>query len=133
MLGERYAEGDEAAFAVLFERHRASVLAVCIGVLGSRHDAEDAAQETFAALAVTLRSAPPRELRAWLTRVARNAAIDATRRRRARINGERELPDDDALHTDDVSSSHDAKDEFESLLAGDPGAARVPAHGAADA
>jgi RNA polymerase sigma factor (sigma-70 family) len=114
-LAERYADGDEAAFAILFERHRASVLAVCMGVLGSRHDAEDAAQESFAALAVTLRSAPPRELRAWLTRVARNAAIDAARRRRARLTSDGETPDGAALHTD-VSSSHDAKDDFASLL-----------------
>ena len=83
-LGERFAVGDEAAFAVLYERHRASVLAVCIGVLGCRHDAEDAAQEAFAALAVELRRSPPRELRAWLIRVARNAAIDVARRRRAK-------------------------------------------------
>src|SRR6202043_722012 len=54
-LAARFASGDETAFAVLYERHRASVLAVCIGVLGSRHDAEDAAQEAFASLAVSLR------------------------------------------------------------------------------
>ncbi|HWE33945.1 MAG TPA: sigma-70 family RNA polymerase sigma factor [Solirubrobacteraceae bacterium] len=114
-LAERYAQGDEAAFSVLFERHRASVFAVCMGVLGCRHDAEDAAQESFAALAVTLRSAPPRELRAWLARVARNAAIDAARRRRARPSGS-ELADDGALRTEDIYSSNDAKDDFASLL-----------------
>jgi RNA polymerase sigma factor (sigma-70 family) len=81
-LGERFAAGDELAFAVLYERHRTSVLAVCMGVLGSWPDAEDAAQETFASLAVTLRRSPPRELRPWLVSVARNAAVDAARRRR---------------------------------------------------
>ncbi len=83
-LAERFAAGDEAAFAVLYERHRPSVLAVCIGVLGCRDDAEDAAQEVFASLAVALRAEGPRELRPWLVRVARNAAIDARRRRRGR-------------------------------------------------
>jgi RNA polymerase sigma factor (sigma-70 family) len=82
-LAERFAAGDEAAFAVLYERHRASVLAVCIGVLGSPHDAEDAAQEVFASLAVALQDHQPRELRPWLVRVARNAAIDVQRRRRS--------------------------------------------------
>lgn len=81
-LGERFAAGDESAFAVLYERHHALVLAISIAVLGSRQDAEDAAQETFAALAVTLRKHPPRELRPWLVRVSRNAAIDLARRRR---------------------------------------------------
>ena len=54
-LAERFAGGDEYAFALLYERHRKSVLAVCMGVLGSRHDAEDAAQDAFAALAISLR------------------------------------------------------------------------------
>ncbi len=115
-LAERFAEGDETAFAVLFERHRASVVAVCIGVLSSRHDAEDAAQETFAALAVALRSSPPRELRAWLTRVARNAAIDLARRRRTRETVNNELSDIGG--PDGVISSHVVKDELESVIAG---------------
>jgi RNA polymerase sigma factor (sigma-70 family) len=115
-LAERFAEGDEAAFAVLFERHRASVVAVCIGVLSSRHDAEDAAQETFAALAVALRSSPPRELRAWLTRVARNAAIDLARRRRTRETVTDELSD--VGGADGVISSQVVKDELESVIAG---------------
>lgn len=115
-LAERFAEGDEAAFTVLFERHRASVVAVCIGVLSSRHDAEDAAQETFAALAVALRSSPPRELRAWLTRVARNSAIDLARRRRTRETVTDELSD--VGGPDGVISSHVVKDELESVIAG---------------
>ena len=81
-LGERFCWGDEESFAVLYQRHRAGVLAVCMGVLGSRPDAEDAAQESFAALAVALRRSPPREIKPWLLRVARNAAIDLARRRR---------------------------------------------------
>jgi RNA polymerase sigma factor (sigma-70 family) len=84
-LAERVTGGDEAAFDVLYERHRAVVLAVAMGVLGTTHDAEDATQETFSALAVALRTKPPAELRPWLIRVARNAAIDTTRRRRHRL------------------------------------------------
>jgi RNA polymerase sigma factor (sigma-70 family) len=115
-LAERFAEGDEAAFAILFERHRASVVAVCIGVLGSRHDAEDAAQETFASLAVALRSSPPRELRAWLARVARNSAIDLARRRRTRESVNDQLSD--ISGPDGVSASHLVKDELASVIAG---------------
>jgi RNA polymerase sigma factor (sigma-70 family) len=84
-LAERFAAGDEAAFDVIYERHRPVVLAVCMGVLGTPADAEDATQETFSALAVTLRTRPPTELRPWLIRVARNASIDTTRRRRHRL------------------------------------------------
>jgi RNA polymerase sigma factor (sigma-70 family) len=92
-LAERFAAGDEAAFAVLYERHRPSVLAVCMGVLGSSHDAEDATQDAFASLAVSLRDRPPRELRPWLARVARNAAIDVARRRRSACAAGDEVPD----------------------------------------
>jgi RNA polymerase sigma factor (sigma-70 family) len=84
-LAERFAAGDEAAFDVLYERHRPVVLAVSMGVLGTTADAEDATQETFSALAVALRTKPPAELRPWLIRVARNASIDTTRRRRHRL------------------------------------------------
>src|SRR5579875_926439 len=84
-LAERFAAGDEAAFDVLYERHRPVVLAVCMGMLGAAADAEDATQETFSALALTLRSRRPPELRPWLIRVARNASIDAIRRRRHRL------------------------------------------------
>ena len=75
-LAERSAGGDVYAFALLYERRRTSVLAACLGVLGSRQDAEDAAQDAFAALALSLRKGLPENLPAWLTRVARNAAID---------------------------------------------------------
>jgi RNA polymerase sigma factor (sigma-70 family) len=92
-LAERFAGGDEHAFAVLYERHRKSVLAVCMGVLGSRHDAEDAAQDAFAALAVSLRKGLPENLPAWLMKVARNAAIDVARRRRTDVRAEEGVPD----------------------------------------
>jgi RNA polymerase sigma factor (sigma-70 family) len=85
VLAERVAAGDETAFDVLYERHRPVVLAVCMGVLGTAHDAEDATQETFTALSIALRNNIPAELRPWLIRVARNASIDTTRRRKHRL------------------------------------------------
>lgn len=39
--------GDRAAFAGLVERHQQRVLGFCCSLLGSREDAEDAAQEVF--------------------------------------------------------------------------------------
>ncbi len=93
-LAERFAAGDELAFDVIYERHRPVVLAVSMGVLGTTQDAEDATQETFSALALALRSKPPVELRPWLIRVARNASIDTTRRRRHRLlTLDGEIPD----------------------------------------
>jgi RNA polymerase sigma factor (sigma-70 family) len=111
VLAGRYAAGDEGAFAVLYERYRGSVLAACMGVLGSRHDAEDAAQEVFAALAQALGRTPPQNVAAWLTRVARNAAIDVARRRRSSAEPRAELPDRPA-------GGDGIKAELESVMAG---------------
>jgi RNA polymerase sigma factor (sigma-70 family) len=110
-LAERFAAGDEYAFALLYERHRKSVLAVCMGVLGSRPDAEDAAQEAFAALALSLRKGPPENLTAWLTKVARNAAIDVARRRRIDTRAQEGVPDRSV-------GGEGAKAEIESVMAG---------------
>ena len=110
-LAERFAGGDEYAFAVLYERHRKSVLAVCMGVLGSRHDAEDAAQDAFAALAISLRKGLPENLPAWLMKVARNAAIDVARRRRTDAHAEEQVP---GL----VQGGESTKAELESVMAG---------------
>jgi RNA polymerase sigma factor (sigma-70 family) len=112
-LVERFRAGYEDAFGVLYERHRAGVLAVCIGVLGSRHDAEDAAQDAFAALAVALPSSPPRDLRAWLSRVARNAAIDVIRRRRAVTSANETIEGHDHVH-----GGSEVRAELESVFMG---------------
>jgi RNA polymerase sigma factor (sigma-70 family) len=112
VLAERVAAGDETAFDVLYERHRPVVLAVCMGVLGTIHDAEDATQETFSALSVALRNKIPAELRPWLIRVARNASIDTTRRRKHRL-----LTFDGELPDIAIRPSAD-KAEFESVMDG---------------
>ena len=91
-LAERFRAGDETAFAALYERYRARVNAICIGVLGSREDALDASQEVFAAVATKLREEPPRELKPWLATVARNAAVDIARRRRPTVEADDDVP-----------------------------------------
>lgn len=80
-LVARFRAGDDSAFAALYQRHRPRVLAICLAVLGSHEDAQDAMQEVFASAARSLRRRPPDELRPWLARVARNAAIDMLRAR----------------------------------------------------
>ncbi|HZD00232.1 MAG TPA: sigma-70 family RNA polymerase sigma factor [Actinomycetes bacterium] len=74
--------GDRAAFGQLVARHERRVYGLCLRVLGSREDAEDATQETF--LAVLRRAASFRGEAAfstWLFRIAVNAATDQARRR----------------------------------------------------
>jgi len=115
-LAERYQAGDEAAFARLYERHRSRVFAICLGVLGSREDAQDALQEVFASVAAELRRNAPRELRPWIARVARNAAIDAARTRRPPSNGDEEAMDERA--SDGTLQTVERRDDLRDLLRG---------------
>jgi RNA polymerase sigma-70 factor (ECF subfamily) len=86
-LLERFVGGQEqAAFAVLLERHGPLVLAVGRRVLGTAADAEDVFQATFLLLAAKASSIRKREsVASWLYgvahRLARKAAGRAARRR----------------------------------------------------
>src|SRR5437016_4807028 len=78
-LLERFAlHRDAAAFAALLRRHGPMVLRVCRSVLRSLHDAEDAFQATFLALAQKAGSIHRREsVSSWLYRVAYHLALRA--------------------------------------------------------
>ena len=76
----RFAERrDEVAFAALVERHGRMVLATCRGAARDAHDADDAYQATFLALALRADRlwAEGGSLAAWLHRVAHRAASKA--------------------------------------------------------
>lgn len=77
------AAGDRAAFGALYERYARAVLGLALGRLGDRGRAEDAVQETFAAVwraAATYR--PERGPGApWLFTVARNTITNQWRAR----------------------------------------------------
>lgn len=89
--------GDTAAFEVLYERHCRGLLSFCVYMLGSRHDAEDAVQATFASAYRALRAdGKPVALRPWLFTIARNDCLSIMRRRRptVELNGELALRGD---------------------------------------
>jgi RNA polymerase sigma-70 factor, ECF subfamily len=79
--------GDPRAFGELVARHERRIYGLCLRILGSREDAEDATQEAF--LAALRKAASFRRAAAfstWLYRIAVNAATDQARRRgRARL------------------------------------------------
>ena len=83
-LLERTADGDTAAFEILYRRYARPMLGLALRMLRDRSRAEDAVQETFAAVWRSARSyrrergpAAP-----WLYAVARNAIVDRARARR---------------------------------------------------
>jgi len=77
--------GDQEAFAQLVDPYRKQLFVHCYRILGSFEDAEDMLQETLVRVWKRLDSFEGRSsLRAWLYKVATNAALDALDSRRVR-------------------------------------------------
>ncbi len=83
-LLQRVAGGDRDAFDELYRRFARPVLGMALRQLGDNGRAEDAAQETFAAVWRSAASYRPERgsATAWLYAVARHAIIDRARQRR---------------------------------------------------
>jgi RNA polymerase sigma-70 factor (ECF subfamily) len=86
----RVAGGDRAAFEELYGRFARPVLALAYRLLADHGRAEDATQETFAAIWRSARSFRPERGSgaAWLYAVARHAIIDRARQRVDALSGE---------------------------------------------
>src|SRR3954462_7497303 len=82
-LVEQVRRGSAVAFEVIFDRHYRGILSFCRHMLGSRDEAEDAVQQTFASAFTDLQS-NQREIRlkAWLYTIARNRCLSTLRARR---------------------------------------------------
>lgn len=81
----KVAQGDRSAFSKLYDQTSAKLFGVCLRVLMDRDAAEDVLQEVYVkvwhgALQYRVGVASPMT---WLITIARNAAIDRVRRRRA--------------------------------------------------
>jgi RNA polymerase sigma-70 factor, ECF subfamily len=81
---------DESAFAELFQRYSRAVYSLVVRVLRDRDAGEDIVQDTFAAVWRAAGSYRPDRGKAtsWVFTIARNAAVDAARSRRAAVIGE---------------------------------------------
>jgi RNA polymerase sigma-70 factor, ECF subfamily len=88
----RVAERDREAFEILYHRYVRPVFGLALRRLRDRQRAEDAVQETFAAVWRSAQSYRPERGPAapWLYTVARNAIVD---RQRARVDQPAEVPD----------------------------------------
>jgi RNA polymerase sigma-70 factor (ECF subfamily) len=86
LLVERFRQGDEASYEELFLRHYDRVYGLLFRLVGTRHEAEDLAQEVFLRL-YRRPLARPDNVTGWLYRVAMNVGYNALRaegRRRKR-------------------------------------------------
>lgn len=78
-------EGDREAIHFLYVRFAADLLRYVNSLVKDEHEAEDIVQSVFAKLITRLSKYEQREVpfKAWILRIARNAALDHLRARRA--------------------------------------------------
>jgi RNA polymerase sigma factor (sigma-70 family) len=129
-LLERFAhQRDETAFVALVRRHGPLVLGVCRRVLRDWHDAEDAFQATFVALARQAGSLRrPESLGPWLHGVASRTALKARGRAARRRACEREAAATrpTAVEHPDELVWRDLRPVLDEAVAALPGPCRVP-------
>ncbi|MWC27198.1 RNA polymerase sigma factor [Paenibacillus sp. MMS18-CY102] len=85
-------------FSLLVERHRQSMYAAAYAVLRDAEQAEDAVQEAFLRVYLSLPSCRLDGLRTWMARIAVNTAIDAQRRERRRLEVAQQAANEDQVH-----------------------------------
>lgn len=84
-LVRRCQGGDEQAWEELVRSQQARVYSLALHYVGEREEARDLAQECFVRVFRQIdQLTEPRAFVSWLARMVRNAAIDRSRRRKAR-------------------------------------------------
>lgn len=108
-LVKRAQSGDIDAFGVLVRAHQSAVFNVAYRMIGSRHDAEDVAQEVFLrAFRAFGRFDPERPLRPWLKRIASNLSLNWLQSSQIRTTGvvtDMHFPGQDELTMDSFAQS----------------------------
>jgi RNA polymerase sigma-70 factor, ECF subfamily len=81
----RAKQGDQDAIRYLYIRYADHIYGYVASIVRDEYEAEDVTQQVFAKLMTSLPKYEPREVpfSAWILRVARNAAVDHMRHRRA--------------------------------------------------
>ncbi|MEH6954986.1 RNA polymerase sigma factor [Neobacillus drentensis] len=94
-LIEKVLDGNDRAFRLLVEKYRNDVFRTIFAVLRDQKEVEDAAQEVFMKIYLSLPQYQNQGFKTWITRIAVNQAIDIKRkqaRRREEVAEELELP-----------------------------------------
>jgi RNA polymerase sigma-70 factor (ECF subfamily) len=109
--------GNNKAFASLVDKHKEMVFTIVVKILRNREDAEEIAQDTFVK-AFNALSSFKREAKfsTWLYRIAYNAAISKSRKKRHEFTAiDEEMIDN--YTTDTVSKSVNELDREEQIAA----------------
>ena len=128
LLVRRVESGDSDALRALYDRYGSIVFGMTFRLLGDRQAAEECTQDVFVSVWRTARSYEPERARVstWLLAIARNRAIDATRRRAARPVDPHEdvWSVDESPDTADLVSSADEASRVAAAMAELPDAQR---------
>ena len=112
-LVARMRAGDDAAFEALYDRHHRELLAFCRHMLGSRDEAEDALQHSFAAAYRALRDGGDDvALGPWLYTIARNRCLSTMRARREVPTGDA----DESARLDGLDAQVQRRTELRDLV-----------------
>jgi RNA polymerase sigma-70 factor (ECF subfamily) len=107
-LIRRIARRDADAFEALYRRYMRPVFGLALRRLGDRMNAEDAVQETFAAIWRSARTYKPERGAGapWLYAIARNAIVDRSRSRSEPPGEGPELPSDEPTPAERAETSY---------------------------
>ncbi len=84
-LVRRCQAGDEMAFREILERHQAKVFSIIYGIVRSRNDAEDIAQQVFTKVYFSIRNFDLRSsLLTWIYKITVNECYDYLRKQKVR-------------------------------------------------
>lgn len=112
-LLDSVARGDREALASLYDRTSAKLYGICLRLLGSEAEAEDALQEAYVTVWRNAARFDPAKASAvtWMAVVARNKAIDRLRRRTLlteTIDAAAEVPDESPTAFDIAQLNQDS-------------------------
>ncbi len=119
LIVSRVRSGERAAFNLLLERHRERVLNLAFSLLGSRADAEDAAQEAFVRAYESLpRFRGESAFGTWLYRITVNVCLARLRQMRPRAcqeeDGESQVLE--ACDKSDLARAFEARTQVQQAL-----------------
>ncbi len=118
-LVRRIQQGDELAFREVVERYQTKVYSIIYGILRSRNDADDIAQQVFTKVFFSIGRFDSRSaLLTWIYKITVNECYDYLRKRRVRrLVYESDFSEEEALRLSRSEPAVDAKPSVESDIA----------------
>jgi len=118
-LVKRAQTGDEAAFREIVERYQSKVFSIIHGIVRSRNDVEDIAQQVFAKVYLSLKSFDFRSsLITWIYKITVNECFDYLRKRKVRkLVYESDLSEDEVRRVENSEPSVDRQPAQDTSLA----------------